>query len=222
MDINWSFHFYEHLTIYLTHLTNLLCIKPKAKFEAFAMVSKPKLLLYVVISFQTNSWVVCLSYSFLLVFVSFVCFCLFVTFTSFHFLFLLSNFSHFALFRFKSYFQQTVTTSDFGFSWMIKCFQNICTLQGGDIFRWKFLTKNINLNHLKKFARIMTRNSVKTSPNILLTGLDKGWGGDFKGSRHISINTSRSPPSFRVWKLKRQDGWRFIKLPVKPSWQACF
>ena len=113
MDINWSFHFYEHLTIYLTHLTNLLCIKPKAKFEAFAMVSKPKLLLYVVISFQTNSWVVCLSYSFLLVFVSFVCFCLFVTFTSFHFLFLLSNFSHFALFRFKSYFQQTVTTSDF-------------------------------------------------------------------------------------------------------------
>ena len=63
----------------------------------------------------------------------------------------------------------------FGFSWMIKCFQNICTVQGGDIFGWKFLTKNINLNHLKKFARIMTRNSVKTSPNILLTGLKGGF-----------------------------------------------
>ena len=31
------------------------------------------------------------------------------------------------------------------------------------------------LNHLKKFARIMTPNCVKTSPNILLTGLDKRW-----------------------------------------------
>ena len=41
----------------------------------------------------------------------------------------------------------------------------------------------------------MTPNSVKTSPNILLTDLTSVEGGDFKGSRHISINTAgRSHP----------------------------